>query len=409
MFFLWSLVIGLATVSSAHLFGDDLDCTGINGIRPQCESKESYYQRDVFWVGGHYVNAAIGLLTYDQMYVEKLTPHKGIKKPYPVVLFHGGGVSGATWLNTPDNRKGFASMFLDLNYQVYIVDQTSVGRGTQEDLTGYPLRIGSTSNISEVGFTAPEIADAYPQSQLHTQWPGTGLRGDPIFDAFESGFMPLTTNNTRQEISMRAAGCQLLHLIGPSFLISHSIGAIHPIVISDECPDLVLGNVNLEPGNIPFESYTGNATSSVGRTTTRPFGLTVSNLNYDPPISNYTDLITETVGEDTLERRSCIQQSSTAENYTIHTLPNIAKVPYVAFTGEASPHITYEHCIIQYLNQVGVKANWIKMADVGVHGNAHFGFLEKNNVEYFKVVESWIKKASNGIGFDSGRYSSWKA
>jgi len=94
MFFLWSLVVGLATVSSAK-YSDDLDCTGINGIRPQCESQESSYKRDVFWVGGHYVNAAIGLLTYDQAYVEKLTPSKGIKKPYPVVLFHGGGVSGA--------------------------------------------------------------------------------------------------------------------------------------------------------------------------------------------------------------------------------------------------------------------------------------------------------------------------
>ncbi|TGO22275.1 hypothetical protein BPAE_0175g00190 [Botrytis paeoniae] len=409
MFFLWSLVIGLATVSSAKS-SDDLDCTGINGIRPQCESQETSYKRDVFWVGGHYVNAAIGLLTYDQAYVEKLTPHKGIKKPYPVVLFHGGGVSGATWLNTPDNRKGFASMFLDLGYQVYVVDQTSVGRGTQEDLVGYPLRIGSTANISEVGFTAPEIANAYPQSEQHTQWPGTGVRGDPIFDAFESSFMPLTTNNTRQEISMRAAGCELLQLIGPSFLISHSIGAIHPIVISDECPDLVLGNVNLEPGNIPFESYTGNATSSVGRSAARPFGLTVSNLNYDPPISNYTELMTETVGEDTPESRSCIQQSSAA-NYTIHTLPNVAKVPYVAFTGEASPHITYEHCVIQYLNQVGVKTDWIKMADAGVYGNAHFGFLEKNNDEYFKIVEAWIKKAANGIGSSDsgGRYSHWKA
>jgi hypothetical protein len=232
-------------------------------------------------------------------------------------------------------------MFLDAGYLVYIVDQTSVGRGTQEDLTGYPLRIGSTSNISEVGFTNPEAADAYPQSQLHTQWPGSGVRGDAVFDAFESSFMPLTSNNTRQELSMRAAGCELLGLIGRSFLVSHSIGAIHPILLSDECPRLVAGNVNLEPGNIPFQSYVGNATSSVGRTSARPFGLTATNLNYNPPISNYSELITVTVGEDTPSKRSCILQS-TADGNTIHTLPNLAKIPYVAFTGEASPHATYE-------------------------------------------------------------------
>lgn len=71
------------------------DCSGINAIKPQCFSSETAHKRDVFWVGGQYVNAAIGLLTYDQVYVEKLTPGKGVKKPYPVVLFHGGGVSGA--------------------------------------------------------------------------------------------------------------------------------------------------------------------------------------------------------------------------------------------------------------------------------------------------------------------------
>lgn len=297
-------------------------------------------------------------------------------------------------------------MFLDKGYLVYIVDQTSVGRATQEDLTGYPLRIGSTSNITEVGFTNSQAADAYPQSQLHTQWPGPGVRGDPVFDVFESGFIPLTSNNTRQEISMRASGCELLNLIGPSFLVSHSIGAIHPILLSDECPSLVAGNVNLEPGNIPFESYVGNGTSSVGRTSARPFGLTVTNLNYSPPISNYTDLITETVGEDTPSSRSCIQQSNSTANYTIRTLPNLGKVPYVLFTGEASPHATYDHCVVNYLQQVGVSPEWIKMADVGVTGNGHFGYLELNSAAYFKVVEKWISGRANVLG--GNEWHDWK-
>ena len=290
-----------------------------------------------------------------------------------------------------------ASRFLDRGYLVYIVDQTSVGRGTQNDLTGYPLRIGSTSNITEVGFTNPEAKNACPQSQLHTEWPGTGVRGDPSFDAFESSFIPLASNNTRQELSMRASGCELLSLIGPSFLVAHSIGSIHPILLADECPTLVAGSVNLEPGNIPFQSYVGNATSSVGRTAARPFGLTVTNLNFSPPISNYTDLVTVTVGEDTPSKRSCILQA-TGGNNTVHTLPNVAKVPYVAFTGEASPHATYDHCVIDFLNQVGVKTDWIKMVDEGVTGNGHFGYLESNSYDYFKVVEKWIARQAKTLG-----------
>lgn len=114
-----------------------------------------------------------GNLVYDQLYVEKLIPAAGgVKQPYPLVFFHGGGSAGNVWLQTPDNRKGWASYFLDLGYAVYIVDQTSVGRATQEDLPGYPLRIGSTAEIAQRGFTVPELTNAYPQSQLHTQWPG---------------------------------------------------------------------------------------------------------------------------------------------------------------------------------------------------------------------------------------------
>lgn len=214
----------------------------------------------------------------------------------------------------------------------------------------------------------------------------TGLRGDPVFDSFESNFIPLTSNLTAQELSMRKSGCALLELIGPAFLVSHSIGALHPVLLSNDCPDLVAGNINLEPATIPFESYTGNTTSSVGRTSARPWGLTNTPITYYPAISNYTELQTVTVGNDTLALRSCIMQAEPAR-----TLPEIAKVPYVALTGSASPHITYDQCVINYLRQAGVAAEWIKMADRGIYGNGHFGYLELNSERYFEVVHEWIQ------------------
>lgn len=275
---------------------------------------------------------------------------------------------------------------MDYGYQVYIVDQTSVGRGSSENLNDYVMRIGSTAEITEKGFTAPELTNAYPQSQEHTQWPGTGVRGDPIFDAFESTFIPLTSNLTVQELSMRSAGCQLLSLIGPSFLVSHSIGALHPLLLSNDCPSLVAGNINLEPGNIPFQSYVGNATSSVGRTSARPWGMTNTYVTYEPAISSSSELTYELVGDDTPANRSCYMQTG-----TIHKLTEIAKVKYLALTGSASPHITYEHCVIDFLQQAGVAAEWIKLADKGITGNGHFGYLEKNSPQIAGVVHDWIQ------------------
>jgi hypothetical protein len=38
------------------------------------------------------------------------------------------------------------------------------------------------------------------------------------------------------------------------------------------------------------------------------------------------------------------------------------------------------------------------MADVGVRGNGHFGYLELNSTAYFKVVEGCIASQPNGLG-----------
>jgi hypothetical protein len=115
-------------------------------------------------------------------------------------------------------------------------------------------------------------------------------------------------------------------------------------------------------------------------------------------MSDYAGLVTKTLGEDTPALRSCIQQSNSTANSTIHTLSNVAEVQSAAFTGEASPHILYNHCMINYLNHVNVKTDWVRLADVGVQGNPRFGYLETKNIAYFNVVEGWISKLANSLG-----------
>lgn len=193
---------------------------------------------------------------------------------------------------------------------------------------------------------------------------------------------------------MRTAGCELLSRIGPSFFVSHSFGAQFAIVISDQCPELVVGNVNVEPSTIPFQSLVGNSTVPfVGRTPNRPWGLTVNPITYDPPVAAASDLQTVTVGEDLPGNRSCIVQADPARK-----LPNIAKVPYLALTGEASVHITYDHCVLLYLRQAGVKADWIKLGEVNIKGNGHFLFQEKNNLQSAAVANRWITTSANNRG-----------
>lgn len=195
--------------------------------------------------------------------------------------------------------------------------------------------------------------------------------------------VPYTTNNTAFELALRKSGCGLLELIGPSYLIAHSAGGATSILLSNDCPQHVAASINLEASTTPFTWYTVG-TSSIPY---NPYGLSTTPLSYEPAISSPSELVTEIVGNATTARRQCVRQVEPARK-----LPNIASVPYVMITAEASVHITYDHCIVDYLKQVGAEPEWIKLSEIGIKGNAHFMHLEKNNKEIAEVVLKWIAK-----------------
>ncbi|KAH6642243.1 Alpha/Beta hydrolase protein [Boeremia exigua] len=380
-----SIGVAILTLGSFAVGSDNTtqSCAGVAAISSKCKSQQTHHQRDVFYVGGRLLNTGTGNLTVDQLYVEKLTPSVGVTQPRPLVFFHGGAVSGTTWLNTPDGRQGLAGFFLEQGYQVYLLDHTSVGRSSQMNTRDYVLWNTTTQEGVQSGFTAPELLATYPQAKLHTQWPGSGQIGDPFFDTFRKGIIPFTSNFTLAELSMRAAGCELLSLIGPSYLFSHSLGALYPILLSNDCPENVAGNINLEHSTQPFWNY--GLTIDSG-SATRPWGLTNTPLDYEPPVADPSELQQIIVGNDTLARRNCHLQAEPARK-----LPKIASVPYLCLTGEASVHATYDHCVIDFLEQAGGSPDWIKLAERNITGNGHFMHIEKNNMKIAMVIEDWIQ------------------
>ncbi|KAH8688048.1 Alpha/Beta hydrolase protein [Phaeosphaeriaceae sp. PMI808] len=355
-----------------------LDCAGAKALSPRCPSNETPYLRDFFYVGGRYIESPIGHLTVDQIYVEKLSPISGSRQPHPLLFFHGGGTSAVSWLNTPDNRKGWASYFVNKGYHVYLVDAYTGARSAANNFAAFNMSTAQSAEVAQSAFTAP--------SANHTQWPGSGIdNGDPFFDAFKKALIPWTTSFYAQEMAMRASGCEMLTLLGtPAYLISHSLGSFYPILLSNDCPQLVRGSINLESAASPFWRYNVRALGGVPQS---PWGLTFSPLDYVPPIKDASELKVESVGNDTVEHRNCYQQVAPARQ-----LPNVSSVPYLALSSEGGDWVTHGHCIIDYLKQVGGKPEWIKLPDIGIKGNSHFMHLELNNLKIAQVVENWIDK-----------------
>ena len=63
---------------------------------------------------------------------------------------------------------------------------------------------------------------------------------------------------------------------------------------------------------------------------------------------------------------------------------------------EASFYAGYNHCNVEYLQHAGVGVTFIKLADLGIHGNGHMMMLEKNNQDIARVMAEWVERAVNG-------------
>jgi hypothetical protein len=45
------------------------------------------------------------------------------------------------------------------------------------------------------------------------------------------------------------------------------------------------------------------------------------------------------------------------------------------------------------VDAAGVHSTWIKLADIGIHGDGHMMMLEKNKVEIAEVMRQWLAKS----------------
>lgn len=71
---------------------------------------------------------------------------------------------------------------------------------------------------------------------------------------------------------------------------------------------------------------------------------------------------------------------------------NLIGIPHLVVTGEASFHQPYEYCTVKYMQQVGIKVDWMDLGKMGVKGNGHMIFMEKNNIELADLVYGWMGK-----------------
>ncbi|KAL5612820.1 hypothetical protein BROUX41_004099 [Berkeleyomyces rouxiae] len=363
--------------------------TVLAGIASKANATNEYGEiatiRTFFYVGGGYEVVGSGHLFTNQMYVEKLVPVRGVTKSVPIVLIHGQAQTGTNWLNKPDGSRGWASNFISQGYEVYIVDQTFRGRSAWRPQAGATAPSTYSAEIIQQRFTAVKDYMLWPQAVNHTRWPGSGVMGDSVFDTFYSSNVEFVNNATYQQTTVQQAGAALLDKIGkPVILVGHSQGGIMPILIADARPALTKGLVLLEPTGPTFREGVFSTASA------RAYGLTDIPLTYSPAVTNpATDLVKQEFPAKGENYLSCLLQAEGS----VRTLPNLASKPILVMTSEASYHVPYDYCVVNYLKQAGCsRAQGLELGDIGIYGNAHMFFMEDNSRQIQAVLEGWISR-----------------
>ena len=126
-------------------------------------------------------------------------------------------------------------------------------------------------------------------------------------------------------------------------------------------------------------------------TPARPYGLTEIPVTFSPPIQSPADLKTEIIYSDT--NFTCIQQVLPARQ-----LVNLANIPVLVVTSQSGYHTVYDACSVEFLRSGGVTVEHVELPDVGILGNGHMMFMEKNSLEIAdRVVQKWLREILNNL------------
>jgi len=340
-----------------------------------------------FFVGGKYVDTASGSVFAGQAYVEYQIP-KDRTHPYPIVMIEGCCTSGAGFNGTVDGRDGWAQYFLARGYAVYIMDQ--VGRGRSPYVEGvYGEKNPKAPKFVEREFIAVERYNLFPQAHLHTQWPGTGMVGDPIFDQFQASMLPDFKDRLGREAFNRDAGVALLEKIGPAIILPHSQSGPYAWLMADARPELVKGLLMVEAAGPPYYDIEFTGPPDYFRYTgfTKPFGLTRTPLTFSPSADPSGLDIVEQEKADRPDVARCWMQKEPARK-----LVNFKKIPILILTAEASFEFPTAHCNKVLLDQADVEPDFVQLSELGIHGNGHFLMHEKNNLQIAGVIADWLRK-----------------
>ena len=272
-----------------------------------------------------------GVYQVEQMYVQYFVPaHE--KGKLPLLMWHGGGLSGVTYETTPDGREGWLNYFIKQGWTVYNSDAVERGRSGwamyPDVFTTDPVFLTKENPFERFRIGAgpgsynkdPAKMKLLPGSQFPTEG----------YDNFMKQGVPRWTSTDAPII---AAYTELVDKVCPCIVLAHSQGGPFAYKVAQARPDKVKALVLVEPAG------TGDAAKAAA-------------LKDIPNVSIYGDFIAQDARWPTIK----------ANNLKFH----------------------------EAIRAAGGKPEVIDLPAIGIKGNSHMVMMDKNNLEVAAVIQKWL-------------------
>jgi len=182
-----------------------------------------------------------GIYRVEAMYAQFHHPARR-QGAVPLLLWHGGGMTGVAWETTPDGREGWQQYFLRRGWSVYVSDAVERGRAgwamTPEIFQGEPIFL-SMADPWERFRIGPGPGSFRTRSVI----PGSQFPAE-AYDQFAAQLVPRWTTTDAAQTSAYQA---LLARTGPAVVVAHAQGALFAFRAAQANPAGIRALVLIEP------------------------------------------------------------------------------------------------------------------------------------------------------------------
>jgi len=197
-----------------------------------------------------------GVYQVEQMYVQYFIPANQ-KGAVPLLMWHGGGLTGVTYETTPDGRPGWLNYFLKKGWAVYNSDAVERGRAGwamyPDVFKGEPVFLTKENPFERfrIGAGAGSYSKDPAKMKLMpgSQFPAEG------YDNFTKQNVPRWTTT---DDAIIAAYTELVDRVCPCVILVHSQAGQFGQKVAQARPDKVKALVLVEPAGMGDPKLTAN-------------------------------------------------------------------------------------------------------------------------------------------------------